>query len=195
MGPRVQFGAEVDGRRKGRTTNDVGVYPEEYQLPGSVGRHQRRFHAARLNLSGSADFRALPETGWQTALEGRVFGLGLDLLQSGFEVPLLDRDLLERRLVQVRKLRRGLPDREHRRLVAYGGEFRARVLVCPPRDIVEVDFLPERLPAGVDPEGRPARREGRRRDVDVPVEAPRTEPRGGHQVPAGRRPDDPGVGP
>src|SRR5438093_4734443 len=58
MGPGVHLGPEVDRRAESRLAEDDRVLSEQDQLAGSGGRHRPRFPPTRLNLSGSADFRA-----------------------------------------------------------------------------------------------------------------------------------------
>src|SRR5438552_12065042 len=102
MGPGVHLGPEVDRRAESRLPEDDRMLSEEDQLSGSGGRHRPRFPPTRLNLSGSADFWARWEPGGQATIQRGVSRLRLDLLQRGLEVSLFNRDLLQRRLVQVR---------------------------------------------------------------------------------------------
>src|SRR2546430_4090450 len=90
MRPRVHLGAEVDRRAEGRLTEDDRMLSEEDQLPGSGGRHRRRFPPTRLNLSGSADFRTRREPGRHAAVERRGSGLRRGVFLGGLAMPLLE---------------------------------------------------------------------------------------------------------
>src|SRR5437667_12457794 len=98
MGPGVHLGPEVDRRAESRLAEDDRVLSEQDQLAGSGGRHRPRFPPTRLNLSGSADFRARWEPGGQATIQRGVSRLRLDFLQRGFEVALFNGDFLQRSL-------------------------------------------------------------------------------------------------
>src|SRR5256712_13774594 len=83
MRPRVHLGAEVDRRAEGRLTEDDRMLSEEDQLPGSGGRHRRRFPPTRLNLSGSADFPARRAPGWRSGVKSRGPPPGAGLVFTG----------------------------------------------------------------------------------------------------------------